>query len=276
MIGKQIRIERIMDRRTNRTVIVPMDHGVTLGPIPGLIDMGKTVDLVASGGANAVVGHLGLALHGHRGYGRDVGLILHLSASTSLGLSPNRKVLVNSVERAIKMGADGVSVHINIGSEDESSMLGDLGMVSQMCIEWGMPLLAMMYARGPNIKDETDVSVVKIAARVGAELGADIVKTSYTGDPESFREVVEGCPVPVVIAGGSKLGDVDTLKMIEGAMKAGAAGLSVGRNVFQHEHPDRLVRAACAIVHENKTAEEAIEFLNVPMGPVTEKILTQS
>jgi len=270
MIGKQIRIERIMDRRTNRTVIVPMDHGVTLGPIPGLIDMGKTVDLVARGGANAVVGHLGLALHGHRGYGRDIGLILHLSASTSLGLSPNKKVLVNSVERAIKMGADCVSVHINIGSEDESSMLSDLGMVSQMCIEWGMPLLAMMYARGPKIKDETDVNAVKIAARVGAELGADIVKTSYTGDPDSFREVVEGCPVPVVIAGGSRLSDFDTLKMIEGAMKAGAAGLSVGRNVFQHEHPDRLVRAACAIVHENKSAEEAIELLSVPIEPICE------
>ena len=261
MIGKQIRIERIMDRRTNRTVIVPMDHGVTLGPIPGLIDMGKTVDLVASGGANAVVGHLGLALHGHRGYGRDIGLILHLSASTSLGLSPNRKVLVNSVERAIKMGADGVSVHINIGSEDESSMLSDLGMVSQMCIEWGMPLLAMMYARGPKIKDETDVNAVKIAARVGAELGADIVKTSYTGDPESFREVVEGCPVPVVIAGGSKLSDFDTLRMIEGAMKAGAAGLSVGRNVFQHRDPTKIVRVIYKMVHNGYTVEEGLKEL---------------
>jgi len=265
MIGKQIRMERIMDRRTGKTVIVPMDHGVTLGPIEGLTDMSRTVDLVANGGANAVIGHIGLALHGHRGYGRDIGLILHLSASTRLGPDPNSKVLVNSVERAIKMGADGVSVHINIGAEDESSMLIDLGRISQECMEWGMPLLAMMYARGPNIKDEADVEAVKLASRVGAELGADIIKTTYTGDPDSFREVVEGCPAPVVIAGGSKLGDMETLKMIEGAMKAGAAGLSVGRNAFQHEHPDRLVRAACAIVHEGKTAEEAIELLKVPV-----------
>lgn len=265
MIGKRIRLERIINRETGKTVIVPMDHGVTLGPIPGLIDMSRTVDLVARGGANAVIGHIGLALHGHRGYGRDIGLILHLSASTSLGPSPNSKVLVNSVERAIKMGADGVSVHINIGAEDEAAMLRDLGEVSQACMDWGMPLLAMMYARGPKIKDETDVNAVKLAARVGAELGADIVKTTYTGDPDSFREVVEGCPVPVVIAGGAKLSDVQTLEMIYGAMKAGAAGLSVGRNVFQHEHPDRLVRAACAIVHEGKTVDEAIELLNVPV-----------
>jgi len=267
MIGKLIRMERIMDRRTGRTVIIPMDHGVTLGPIKGLTDMGRTVDLVASGGANAVVGHMGLALHGHRGYGRDIGLILHLSASTCLGPDPNNKVLVNSVERAIKMGADGVSVHINIGAEDEAAMLTDLGDVSQKCMEWGMPLLAMMYARGPNIKDETNVEAVKIAARVGAELGADIVKTSYTGDPESFKEVVEGCPAPVVIAGGSKLGDLETLRMIEGSIKAGAAGLSIGRNAFQHEHPDRLVKAACAIVHEGMSAEEAIELLSVPIEP---------
>lgn len=268
MIGKLIRMERIMDRKTGKTVIVPMDHGVTLGPIPGLLDMGKTVDLVATGGANAVIGHMGLALHGHRGYGRDIGLILHLSASTFLGPDPNHKVLVNSVERAIKLGADGVSVHINIGAENEAVMLEDLGVVSQTCIEWGMPLLAMMYARGPKIKDETDVNAVKVAARVGAELGADIIKTSYTGDPDSFREVVEGCPVPVVIAGGSKLGDLETLKMIEGAMKSGAAGLSVGRNAFQHEHPDRLVKAACAIVHEGITAEEAMELLKVPIEVV--------
>lgn len=265
MIGKQIRMERIMNRKTGKTVMIPMDHGVTLGPIKGLTDMGETVDLVANGGANAVIGHMGLALHGHRGYGRDIGLILHLSASTCLGPDPNNKVLVNSVERAIKMGADGVSVHINIGAEDEAAMLTDLGDVSQKCMEWGMPLLAMMYARGPNIEDENDVEAVKIAARVGAELGADMIKTSYTGDPESFREVVEGCPAPVVIAGGSKLGDLETLKMIEGAMKAGAAGLSIGRNAFQHEHPDRLVRAACGIVHGGMTAEEAMELLKVPI-----------
>ena len=265
MIGKQIRMERIINRATRKTVIIPMDHGVTVGPIKGLVDMGRTVDLVASGGASAVIGHMGLALHGHRGYGRDVGLILHLSASTCLGPDPNNKVLVNSVERAIKMGADAVSVHINVGAKDEASMLADLGMVSQKCMDWGMPLLAMMYARGHDIEDETDVEAVKIAARVGAELGADMIKTAYTGDAESFRQVVEGCPAPVVIAGGSKLGDLETLKMIQGAMEAGAAGLSIGRNAFQHEHPDRLVKAACAIVHENVTAEEAMELLKIPI-----------
>lgn len=261
MIGKSIRLERILDRNTGRTVIVPMDHGVSSGPIKGLIDLTASVNSVADGGANAVIGHVGLPLHGHRHRGKDIGLILHLSASTSLGPDPNHKVLVNTVQQALKMGADGVSVHINVGADDEARMLADLGKVAVECMEWGMPLLAMMYPRGAKIEDESDVEVVKHAARVGAELGADIVKCPYTGSPETFREVVEGCLVPVVIAGGSKMNEEATLRMIEGALKAGAAGISMGRNAFQHEHPARFVRAACAMVHQGATVEEALEVL---------------
>jgi len=254
-------MERIMNRNTKKTVIVPMDHGVTNGPISGLIDMGQTVNLVADGGANAVIGHVGLALYGHRQGGRDIGLILHLSASTSLGPDPNEKVLVNSVQNALKMGADAVSMHVNIGAESEAKMLADLGAVAVECMEWGMPLLAMMYPRGKRIKDDHDVEYVKLAARVAAELGADIVKTVYTGDPDSFREVTRGCPVPVVVAGGSKTDDRITLELIEGAMEGGAAGISIGRNAFQHTAPDRFVRAAACIVHHKKSVDEALEIL---------------
>ena len=91
MTGKLIRMERIINRNSRKTVIVPMDHGVTVGPIKGLIAMDRTVDMVAEGGANAVVGHVGLSLHGHLGTGKDIGLILHLSASTSLGPDLNAK-----------------------------------------------------------------------------------------------------------------------------------------------------------------------------------------
>jgi len=261
MRGKDIRMERIMNRNTKKTVIVPMDHGVTNGPISGLIDMGQTVNLVADGGANAVIGHVGLALYGHRQGGRDIGLILHLSASTSLGPDPNEKVLVNSVQNALKMGADAVSMHVNIGAESEAKMLADLGAVAVECMEWGMPLLAMMYPRGKRIKDDHDVEYVKLAARVAAELGADIVKTVYTGDPDSFREVTRGCPVPVVVAGGSKTDDRITLELIEGAMEGGAAGISIGRNAFQHKAPDKFVRAAACIVHHKKSVDEALEIL---------------
>ena len=260
--GKAVRMERIVDRKTGKTVIVPMDHGVTVGPIKGLVDMSKAVNQVAEGGANAVIGHLGLPKHGHRTYGRDIGLILHLSAASILSPKPNKKVLVNTVENALRVGADGVSIHINVGDEHEAEMLSDFGKVVVDCNYWGMPLIAMMYPRGPLIADEKDVEAVKLAARMGAELGADYVKTVYTGDPESFREVVEGCPAPILIAGGGKLSDAEMFKTIEGAMQAGAKGLSIGRNAFQHKNPILFVKAACAIVHENKTAEEAMAILS--------------
>jgi len=261
MRGKEIRLERIMKRDSGTTVIVPMDHGVSSGPIPGLIDLERSVDLVAKGGANAVIGHMGLALHGHRKGGPDIGLILHLSASTDLSPDPNNKVIVNTVQNALKAGADGVSIHVNVGAENEAGMLSDLGRVAIECIEWGMPLLAMMYPRGKKITGENMTESIKIAARVGSELGADIIKTIYTGDPDSFREVTEGCHVPVVIAGGSKTNDLSTMQLIEGAMQGGAAGVSIGRNAFQHRCPDKFVRAAAMIVHEKRTAEEAFEIL---------------
>lgn len=263
MLGKQIRLERIINRDTRKTIIVPMDHGVTVGPIDGLLDLGAAVDSVAAGGANAVVGHIGLPLYGHRKQGKDVGLIVHLSSSSCLNpTDPNDKVLTNTVQRALKMGADGVSVHVNIGSKNESKQLEILGKIAGECMDWGMPLLAMMYPRGEGIEgDPTQAKYVKIAARIGAELGADIIKTYYTGDPESMREVTEGCMAPVVIAGGSKLSDEDTLKMIRGAMDGGCAGLSMGRNAFQHKNPAKLIAAASAIVHDNLSVAEALKIL---------------
>ncbi len=165
------------------------------------------------------------------------------------------------VTTALESNADAVSIHVNIGADDEAEMLKDMGKIARDCNEWGMPLLAMMYPRGKKIKNEKDVEVVKLAARVGAELGADIVKTNYTGSVESFKKVVEGCPVPVIIAGGSKGNEEDCLKMIEDAMKAGAAGVAMGRNSFQHKNPTKFVKAVCAVVHKGKSSKEACKSL---------------
>jgi class I fructose-bisphosphate aldolase len=256
-------MERIFNRKTHRTVIVPMDHGVSVGPIDGIINIKNAMSQVADGGANAVVVHRGIVEQGHRKSGPDMGLIIHLSASTSLSLYPNAKTLVCSVEEAVKMGADGVSIHVNIGNGHEKEMLSDFGMIARDANEWGMPLLAMIYPRGEKIKDEYDVEVIKHAARLGAELGADVVKVSYTGDTESFRKVVEGCHIPVVIAGGPKMNsDREILEMARGAIDAGASGISIGRNAFQHKNPVTMVRMLSAIVQVNLSVEEAINILN--------------
>jgi class I fructose-bisphosphate aldolase len=239
-----------------------MDHGVSTGPIPGIIDMKEAVAKVANGGANAVVVHKGIVASGHRQSGVDIGMIIHLSGSTSLSPHPHAKTLVCTVEEAIKLGADAVSVHVNIGNGFEKQMLADLAAVASKASEWGMPLLAMMYPRGDKIKDEYDPEAIKHVARLGSELGADVVKVSYTGSPESFRKVVEGCPVPVVIAGGPKMDSArDILSMVSGAMKAGASGISIGRNVFQHQNPTGMVRAMCRLVHEGATIDQALTTL---------------
>ncbi|MGD9109707.1 MAG: 2-amino-3,7-dideoxy-D-threo-hept-6-ulosonate synthase [Phycisphaerales bacterium] len=262
MIGKEIRIERIINRNTGRCVIVPMDHGVTVGPIAGLIDMREAVSKMVAGGANAVLMHKGVPRFCHRGEGKDVGLIIHLSAGTVMSPDPNAKELVCTVEEALKIGADGVSIHINLGAETDKEMLRQLGEVGRHCDEWQMPLLAMMYTRGPKIKNEYDVKNIKHAARVAAELGADIVKVSYTGSVESFTEVTQGCHLPVVIAGGEKNeSDEETFQMVSDALKAGAAGVSIGRNAFQHEKPTKMIEALSKMVHENASVEKAIETI---------------
>lgn len=265
-LGKRNRLSRIINRNTGKTVIVPMDHGMSLGPIPGLESLRNAKDYVAKGGANAVIMHKGLADKCDRPEGPNMGFIVHASASTDLSSDPNRKALVCTVEEALQLAADGISFHLNIGNGHDAQVEEDLAGLVRSGRSWGMPVLVMVYPRGENINEDKKFSVdyVKHVARVAAELGADIIKCSYTGSIESFREVVGGCGgVPVVIAGGAKMdNDFDLLTMVSDAIAAGAAGTSIGRNIFQHKDPTAITRAIAAIVHENKTVDEAMQFLN--------------
>ena len=256
--GKKRRLKRIF-RDDERTVIVPMDHGVTVGPVTGLVNMQEIINKLLRGGVDAVVLHRGVAKHVDTG---NAGLIVHLSGITKLGPDPNNKVQVCSVEEAVRIGADAVSVHVNVGAEQEDKMLVKLGRVADDCDRYGVPLLAMMYPRGPKIQDQHAVDVVAHAARLGAELGADVIKTNYTGDVETFKEVVRGCYVPVIIAGGPKVETVrEVLQMVHDSIKAGGAGLSIGRNVFQHENPTKMVKALSAIVHNGASVDESLKIL---------------
>lgn len=262
LLGKAIRLERVFNRNTGKTIIVPMDHGVSVGPIDGVVDLKGTVDKVAEGGANAVIMHKGLPRRTHRGHGSDIGLIVHLSASTVLSPFPNAKILVGTVEDAIRLGADAISIHVNLGDEREMEMLEAFGKISSDATNWGMPLLAMVYARGAGIRDEYDVEVVKHSARLAEELGADVVKVPYTGSPETFAKVVAGCCIPVVIAGGPRMSSHrEIVQMVYDANQAGGAGLSVGRNIFQDDDPALLVKALHGVVHEGKGVDETMAFL---------------
>lgn len=259
-LGKSIRMERIIERKSRRSIIIPMDHGMTIGTIQGLENMAQMVDRVAMGGANAILMHSGMVSAGHREYGKDIGLIIHLSGATTLAPDPNKKVIVCSVERALKIGADACSIHVNIGADNEPEMLQDAQKVVESCRDWGIPLLAMMYPRGRKIKDENDAEVVNIAVRVGAELGADIVKTNYTGDIDSFKYIIKSVHTPVIIAGGPKMDTTEELlQMVYDSIQAGGAGVAFGRNVFQAKDPTKIVSAISKIVHSDYTVEEVMK-----------------
>ncbi len=256
--GKKRRLTRIF-QQDNRTVIAPMDHGVSIGPIKGIVNMQETVNQLLKGGVDAVVLHKGIAKRVNTG---SAGLIVHLSAISNLTPNSGNKIQVCSVTEAIRIGADAVSVHVNVGAQEEDKMLATLGRVAGECDIYGMPLLAMVYPRGPKIPDEHAADAVAHAARLGAELGADIIKTNYTGEIATFKAVVESCPVPVVIAGGPKCKTtLELLQMAHDSVKAGGAGLSIGRNVFQHANPTLMVKALAAIVHKGASAEQAQKIL---------------
>ncbi|CAI9832709.1 MAG: class I fructose-bisphosphate aldolase family protein [Nitrosopumilus sp.] len=242
--GSRIRLERIL--RDGRMLCMPMDHGISGGPSRGLEDPGAVIGQCARNGLNCVILNKGIlkAL----AEPPRASVLVHLSASTSLSQSPDRKVLSGTVDEAAAMGADGISIHVNIGGADEPEMLAQMGEVSSRCSDLGMPLLAMMYPRGANISDPHDPGIVSHVARVGAEFGADIVKVPYTGDAGSFRQVVRGTPVPVVIAGGPKASDESLLEMTRGAIEAGAAGVTYGRNIFGHDDPGGMTRRLAGII----------------------------
>ncbi|MFQ5896816.1 MAG: class I fructose-bisphosphate aldolase family protein [Candidatus Methylomirabilia bacterium] len=261
MTGKKSRLSRLIHPTSRKTVLVPLDHGMSEGPIPGVETPCKALRAIIEGGAQGVVIHRGVALCGAEHLEAPLSWLLHLSGSTTLSWNPDHKVLVASVEEALRLGADGVSVHVNLGVFREARMLQDLGKVAARCREWGMPLLAMMYVRWARPQHGSGISPIKHAARVAAELGADLVKVPYPGSPEGLREVIRGCFIPVLIAGGERAqSDRHVLEMVEAAMASGAAGICIGRNIFQHPVPALFLQALSKIIHDGVSADVAIEL----------------
>ena len=254
--GKAARLTRI--GRDGKFVTVPMDHGITLGPVKGLKDIESTIDAVTRGGADSVLTQKGIAprVHGNK---NGKGYIVHLNASTSIGPDSNDKRLTGTVEEAVRAGADAVSFHINVGSDHEPDQITELAEIADDADRLGMPLLAMAYARGPGV-DGADPTSLGHAVRLAEEVGADVVKTGYSGSAASFEHVCESTRLPVIIAGGSPDGDRETLEAVRGAMDAGGAGVSMGRSIFQHDDPYKMAKAVAAVVHDDATPDDALKL----------------
>ncbi|RBI60366.1 fructose-bisphosphate aldolase [halophilic archaeon] len=253
--GIDARLDRI--GTDGRMVNVPMDHGITIGSTAGLKNIEETIDAVTRSGADSVLTQKGLArrVHPHK---NGKGYIIHLNASTTLGPNTNDKRITGSVAEAVRLGADAVSLHLNIGSEFESRQVEQLANITQDATEYGMPVLAMTYARGPGM-EEDNAEQASHAVRIAEEVGANVAKTGYTGDASSFRKVTSSTSLPVLMAGGDPQNDRAMLDNVRGAMDAGAAGVSMGRSIFQHDQPGAMTQAVSTIVHDDESVDKALE-----------------
>jgi len=267
-IGKKLRLNRLVDKKTGKTVIIAFDHGFEHGPSDfpeKVLDSRVVVRAAAEGGANGIMMHKGVAKYTAQEWVGKIPLILKVTGRTRL-MSEDLAIQahVASVEDAVSLGADGVAITIYVGSNNEPKMLEDYGRVETKCRQLGMPILALMYPRGPGIKNRFDVQYVEYAARLGAELGVDMVKTYYTGSTETFRRVVKACHAPVVAAGGPRKETAEeALQMVKEVMEAGAIGVTIGRNVWGHPDPVGMTRAIRKIVMQNATVKEALKEVRV-------------
>lgn len=249
MYGKQLRLRRIFPGGKRRLFSVPMDHSVSMGPIDGLEAVAPVTAELQEAGVDMVVVTKGAAREVVPVLNSRTLLGIHISASTSLGSTSNHKVLVGTAEEAVSVGADLLSVQVNFGTPQEPAMLQDLGEAVDQARSLGLPLMCMSYVK----KDGLGMEDIRHAARASADMGADIVKTSYPGTMEGFRSIVRSTPVPVLIGGGVRTEDEALfLKTIGESIRAGGAGICIGRNLFQRRPVGDLARQIAALLHPSE------------------------
>jgi DhnA family fructose-bisphosphate aldolase class Ia len=247
MYGKAIRLRRLFPDPTRHLFSVPLDHAVSMGPIDGLEELAPLARELQDGGVDLLIVTKGAVRELAPVLDPTTRLGIHVSASTSLGPTANRKVLVASAEEAISLGADLLSVQVNFGIPEEADMLTDLGVAADQCRKLGLPLLCMSYVKkeGGGTPDE-----IRHAARASADLGADIVKTSYPGSLDEFRRLCRTTPVPLLIGGGVRVEpEAGFLRLVEESVAAGGAGICIGRNLFQRPPVGPLARRIATILH---------------------------
>ena len=245
--GIQNRLRHIF-KSDDRALIVALDHGLPgMSPLAHLSQPAVLLETLVASGADAILTTPGIAARFAGRFDR-MGLILRLDgAATSLSQAPSQMRLIASVEDALRLGADAVAVMGFPGAEDESDSLQVLGNVAVECRRAGLPLMAEILPFGYSAKP--NVEQLMIAARIGAELGADLIKTKYAGPPEEFRRVIENCYVPVLVLGGSSRSPDEVIQDTQSALRAGAAGAVVGRNIWQAGDPGLITRRLVQSVH---------------------------
>jgi 2-amino-4,5-dihydroxy-6-oxo-7-(phosphooxy)heptanoate synthase len=249
--GKSLRLERLLKSEQSPFFVVPIDHTVTDGPFTDARSYDRILGALADNGADAIVVHKGRLGLLHTSVYSKLSVIVHISASTRYAADPNYKYAVADVEDCLHRGADAISVHVNVGAVTEDQQVRMLADAADACERAGLPLLAMVYPRGPGVKDRPLSETVSHAAALATDLGADIVKLPLSGSIAEMKQIVDSCPIPVLTAGGSQVSDAQFSQFIGEVMKSGARGIAAGRNVFMAADPGAKVREVRRILQAN-------------------------
>ena len=259
--GKQIRMNAIFRKNSGRSVIVAIDHGGIAGPMKGIENPADVMRACVQGGADAVLTTRGFLKASIDEWDRNTALILRLTGGFTVLGGNFEEELISSTEAALYYGASGAAVTVKFGHEREGAFIKQASLAADSCEKWGMPMMIEAMARGKGIKP-SDREGLKLASRAAQEIGADIVKILYTGDAGSFKSVIDGCPAPVVILGGIKAEHVkDMFQDVYDSLKAGAAGIAIGRNIWQHDNTKAIVEAMVGLVHEGFSVQQALDHL---------------
>lgn len=258
---KRTKIEKLM--RDGKIMMLAYDQGFEHGPTDlnlKTVDPNYILDIALEGRYTAIALQTGVADKYYTGYFKDIPLIIKLNGKSRYPLGDPLSLQHTSVKHALELGASGVGYTIYLGSEHEQKMIVEFGRICDQAHHVGLPVICWMYPRGDAIHDDLDTEVIAYAARVAMELGADVVKVKFNGDVEGMKWIVKCAgKTKVIIAGGEKTTDKEFLDSVHSAMNAGATGLAVGRNIWQHKQPFEMSKKLNEVMFENKTAEQALK-----------------
>ncbi len=254
--GMKNRLGRIFNPISGRTVMLAIDHGYFQGPTTGLERIDVNILPLAPFADTLML---------TRGVLRSIippetqkSIVLRVSGGTSILKELSNESLAVDIEDAIRLNVSAMAVQVFIGGEHERESIINMTKAVDMGTRYGIPTLAVTAVGKDMVRD---AKYFRLATRICAELGAQYVKTYYV--PEDFETVTASCPVPIVIAGGKKIPELDALAMAYHAVQQGAAGVDMGRNIFQAESPIAMIKAVGAIVHDNESPEKAFELYNI-------------
>ncbi len=241
MFGKSRRLSRIIVGEKQRCLLSPLDHGGWLGPVKGIDRPRRIVEQVVAGGANVVLASPGFIQATGDLIPTNVGIVLRVSLTAGLSEKGFQETPIASLERAVRMDADAIAVSVFFGRSGDIEIYQWLAKLIDDAEQYGMPVVAEMMP--PFDADPYDATAIAHAARIGMEIGADIIKTNYCGNVDAMRDIVASAPVPIIVAGGPSEGDDDnTANLARDAIAGGAVGVAIGRRVWQSDNPEEVTR----------------------------------